>query len=131
MMSVRDGDPIYFYELHEGDDELYTDVLLVHDAEYDEDEFLELVLEARARVMERFEQDSLVEAVAADLAEHHGFLVVDDNQLRAAVNVSATEDETRIAETGAGPGVAEAEEAEGDFRSLLVDLDREDARWRN
>jgi hypothetical protein len=130
-MSVRDGDQIYFYELHEGDDELFTDVLLVHDAEYDEAEFLELVVEARARVLEHFEQDTLVEAVAADLARNHGFLVVDDRQLRVAVNVSAQEGETRLAEVETAGGVGEADEGEDEFRSLLVDLDREDARWRN
>jgi hypothetical protein len=130
-MSVRDGDQIYFYELHEGDDELFTDVLLVHDAEYDEAEFLELVVEARAQVLEHFEQDTLVEAVAADLARNHGFLVVDDRQLRVAVNVSAQEGETRLAEVDTTGGVGEADEGEDEFRSLLVDLDREDARWRN
>jgi hypothetical protein len=129
-MSVRDGDPMFFYELHEGDDELYTDVLLVHDNEYDEAEFLELVVEARGRVLEHFEQDSLVEGVAADLARHHGFLVVDDSQLRVAVNVSANEGETKLAEvTESGP--SRDEEGDDEFRSLLVDLDREDARWRN
>jgi hypothetical protein len=129
-MSVRDGDQIYFYELHEGDDELLTDVLLVHDAEYDEAEFLELVVEARARVLEHFEQDTLVEAVAADLARNHGFLVLDDRQLRVAVNVSAQEGETRLAEVETAGGAGE-EDDESEFRSLLVDLDREDARWRN
>jgi hypothetical protein len=130
-MSVRDGDQIYFYELHEGDDELYTDVLLVHDAEYDEAEFLELVVEARERVLEHFEQDTLVEAVAADLARNHGFLVVDDRQLRVAVNVSAQEGETRLAEVEAAGGAGDEDQGESEFRSLLVDLDKEDARWRN
>jgi hypothetical protein len=131
-MSVRDGDQIYFYELHEGDDELFTDVLLVHDAEYDEAEFLELVVEARARVLEHFDQDTLVEAVAADLARNHGFLVVDDRQLRVAVNVSAQEGETRLADVEAtGRGASDEDEGDSEFRSLLVELDQEDARWRN
>jgi hypothetical protein len=130
-MSVRDGDQFYFYELHEGDDELFTDVLLVHDAEFDEAEFLELVVEARARVLEHFEQDTLVEAVAADLARNHGFLVIDDRQLRVAVNVSAQEGETRVADVEVAGGAGDDDEGDNEFRSLLVDLDREDARWRN
>ena len=81
--------PLFFYELHESDSDLFADVLLAHETEYDEAEFLELVLESRARVIEGFREDSLIEAIAADLAERAGFLVIDDSQLRVAVNVSA------------------------------------------
>ena len=55
---------MYFYELHEGDDEVFSDVLLAHDSEYDENEFLELVLEARAAVLDKYEEDTLSEAIA-------------------------------------------------------------------
>jgi hypothetical protein len=51
-MSLRDGEPVWFYELHEGDDDVFSDVLLYHDTEYDEQELLELVLEARTAVLE-------------------------------------------------------------------------------
>ncbi len=61
-MALRDGDPIWFYELHEADDDLYADVLLAHDVEYDERELLDLVLEARAAVLESYTEDSLSEA---------------------------------------------------------------------
>lgn len=124
---MRDEEPIYFYELHENDDELYSDVLLANVAEYDEDEFLTLVLEARERVTGTFDEDTLSEAIARELGRRHGFIVIDDNQLRAAISVSANEGETRVAtveERGAAGG-----EAEDEFRSLLVDVDREDRRW--
>ncbi len=58
-MALRDGDPIYFYELHEGDEDVFFDILLAHDAEYDEQEFLELVLEARTAVIETYQEDTL------------------------------------------------------------------------
>jgi cytosine/adenosine deaminase-related metal-dependent hydrolase len=48
-MTLRDNLPLYFYELHEGDEDVFTDVLLAHDLEYDDAEFLELVLESRTR----------------------------------------------------------------------------------
>ena len=122
-MALRDGDaPLFFYELHEGDTDLYSDILLAHETEYDEAEFLELVLEARARVLDSFTEESLVEAVAADLATRAGFLVIDDSQLRVAVNVSAQEDATFVSDLQVPSGAA----ASGaDYRTLLVDVDPE------
>lgn len=121
---------VYFYEIHESDDELFADALLAHDSEYDEDEFLEMVVEARREVIDSFTEDSLVEAIAKQLARTHGFIHIDDSQLRAAVRVSADEDETQITpveEIGASVGEPEEE----DFRTLLVDVDPEDQPWRN
>jgi hypothetical protein len=125
-MALRDGDPVWFYELHEGDDDLFADVLLAHDVEYDEQELLDLVLEARAAVVETFTEDTLSEAIANELSRRHGFLVVDDSQLRAAVTVSPREGETAIAPVDEVPGGAPVGDG---FRSLLVDIDKEDRRW--
>ena len=124
---------MYFYELHESEGDLFTDVLLVHDAEYDEESFLEIVLEARTAVTESFEENTLVEAVANELERRHGFTFVHDARLTASVDVSRDEGETALAELtddeaddddedlededdGTGPAVG--------FRSLVVDLDR-------
>ena len=125
---MRDDGSLYFYELHEGDDELFTDVLLSHDAEFDEEEFLGMVLEARGAVLDRFEEDTLSEAIAAELARHHGFLVVDDRQLRVAVSVSAEEGETAVVAVEEMRAQRPPDDDEG-FRSLLVDLEPEDRRW--
>jgi len=121
---------VYFYEIHESDDELFTDALLAHDSEYDEQELLEMVLEARRSVLDSFTEDSLVEAVAKQLARTHGFIHVDDSQLRAAVRVSAHDDETQITPVDELAGAASSSEDEG-FRTLLVDVDPEDAAWRD
>ena len=121
---------MYFYELHESDDELFTEALLAHDSEYDENEFLELVQEARRDVLDNFEEDSLIEAVANHLQRTHGFVHIDDKQLRAAVRVSANDGETEltaISELGA----TQTEDAEDEFRTLLVDVEPDDAAWRN
>ena len=94
--------------------------------EYDEQELLDLVLEARAAVLETYTEDTLSEAIANELARRHGFLVVDDSQLRAAVTVSAREGETAIAPVDEVPGAGTGGE---EYRSLLVDIDKEDRRW--
>ena len=127
-MSLRDGDaPLFFYELHESDTDLFADVLIVHETEYDETEFLELVLEARGRVLESYTQESLIEAIAADLAERAGFLVIDDSQLRVAVNVSSEDEGTFVADvdqTGTARG-----DGDDEFRTMLVDVEPDDAVW--
>jgi hypothetical protein len=127
-VALRDGDvPLFFYELHESDTDLFADVLLAHETEYDEAEFLELVLESRARVIEGFREDTLIEAVAADLAERSGFLVIDDSQLRVAVNVSSADDGTFVADVDVTKRGGSA--AGEDFRTLLVDVEPDDAVW--
>ena len=128
-MTARDGDapPYYFYELHESDTDLFADVLLAHVTEYDEAEFLDLVLEAREKVMDRYETDSLIEAVAAELSTRAGFLIVDDSQLRVAVNVSAEEDATFVADVDETARVGGG--GRNDFRTMLVDVEPDDAAW--
>jgi hypothetical protein len=132
------GDTVYFYELHEGETDLFTDLVLVHDVEFDDDEFLELVLEARAAVLESFREDTLVEAVANELERRHGFTFVDEARLRVSVNVSGHEGETALAgveadRRGAPSGAEEDDEDEEEaldrgFRTMVVDLDRSDER---
>jgi hypothetical protein len=126
-VALRDGDvPLYFYELHESDSDLFADVLLAHEVEYDEAEFLELVLEARQRVIDGFREDSLIEAIAADLSERAGFLVIDDSQLRVAVNVSVMDDGTFVSEI---EETRRSERDAPDYRTLLVDVEPDDAVW--
>ena len=127
-MSLRDNLPLYLYELHEGDEDVFTDVLLAHEVEYDDEEFLELVLEARGRLLDQFEEDSLTEAIARDLEARHGFVVLDDRVLRVAVAVSNEEGETRVVSVEDQRGVLE-DASEERFRSLVLDVEKEDRRW--
>ncbi|MGH2408157.1 MAG: hypothetical protein ACRDF7_08790 [Candidatus Limnocylindrales bacterium] len=121
---------MYFYELHEGETDLFTDVLLVHDVEFDDERFLELVIEARAAVLESFREDTLVEAVANELERRHGFTFVSDDRLSVSVNVSSHEGETAVTGLDSERRQAEDDDDElaldSDFRSLVVDLDRND-----
>lgn len=127
-VTMRDGDasPHFFYELHESDTDIFADVLLTHETEFDEAEFLEMVLEARKRVIDDHDQESLIEAVAVDLSERSGFLVIDDSQLRVAVNVSSEEDGTFVADVDV---VSQISGRGGDLRTLLVDVEPDDADW--
>jgi len=121
---------VYFYEIHESDDELFADALLAHDSEYDEQEFYEMVLEARRAVLDSFTEDSLIEAVANHLQRTHGFIHIDDRQLRAAVRVSADEEDTQITPVDE-LAAASSRPEDDDFRTLLVDIEPEDAPWRD
>jgi hypothetical protein len=120
---------VYFYELSESDDEILANLFLGHDSEYDEQEFLEIVLEARDAVLKTFEEDSLIEAVAAELEKRHGFVNVDAN-LRAAVRVSTEDDETTITAVDERAVAEEIGEAE-DFRTMLIETETEDRPYRD
>jgi hypothetical protein len=120
---------MYFYELSESDDEIFANVLLAHDSEYDEQEFLELVLEAREAVIKDFEEESLIEAIATVLERQHGFTHIDAN-VRAAVRVSAEEGETVITAVDERVAAAATGEEE-DFRTMLIETETEDRPYRN
>lgn len=85
---------MYFYEIHEGDDELGTAVLLAHEHAFTPAEFFDLVKKARALLMNAFEEDTLSEAIANELERSGGFLHVTDDRLLASVNVDESEEGT-------------------------------------
>jgi hypothetical protein len=103
---------LYFYELHEGDDDLLSDAVLVSETERSAAEFAELVQVTRRAVLETFEEDTLVEAIARELERSHGFTYVGDEKLTASMSVGVEDDDTFLVE-GAD-----------DFRSMVVELDR-------
>ncbi|HEX8938882.1 MAG TPA: hypothetical protein VF763_01865 [Candidatus Limnocylindrales bacterium] len=106
---------MYFYELHEGDDDLFADVLLVRDEEMAPEDFFELVQSVRRRVQDTFEEDTLIEAIAEELQREHGFTFVSDDRLTAAVNVSSEEEDNFLADL--------TDEDEPDYQGVFVDFD--------
>ncbi len=90
---------MYYYELHEGDDELYSDVLLTCEEEIAPEDFFDLVQAIRGQVMAEFEEDTLIEAIAVELERNHGFAYISDERLTAAVNVSTDDDENYLIAT--------------------------------
>jgi hypothetical protein len=114
---------VFFYELHEGDEDIFSDVLLVRDDEMDPDEFFELVQSIRRRVQDTYEDDTLIEAIAVELEREHGFVFVSDDRLSAAVNVSTEESENFLAEIDTGEDGELDDEREADFRSIVAEFE--------
>ena len=125
---------MYFYELHEGDDDLFADMLLARETEMEPDVFFDIVQTIRRRVQDSFEHDTLVEAIAEELERDFDFIAITDDRLHAAVNVSKREKDNFIAELDADDDGEEDDDDDdeeddddgptaADLRSLYVDLD--------
>jgi hypothetical protein len=112
---------MHFYELHEGDDDVFADILLAREEEMDPEEFFEIVQSIRRRVVDSFEQDTLVEAIAAELELHYEFIAITDDRLTAAVNVSRDDEENFLADL-------DAPEEGTDYAEILADLQVGDPR---
>lgn len=85
---------MFFYEIHEGDEEVGAAVLVGHEDRFEPEDFFQLVKRARLLVMDAYEEDTLSEAIANELQRAHGFLHVTDQLLIASVNVGETDEDT-------------------------------------
>ena len=112
---------MFFYELHEGDDDVFSDLLLVSDEQIEAEDFFELVQAIREKVQPRFEEDTLIEAIANELEREHGFTFVSDARLTASVHVSPIDEENRL--ISVDDEIVESAE----FRTLFADLDADDS----
>ncbi len=124
---------MFFYELHEGDDQVYSDVLVVSESEWEPQEFFDLVQRVRHDVQDAFEEDTLIEAIALVLERDYGFIFVSDDRLTAAVNVSTQEADNFVADLGLDDDEDDDEardddEPLGDYRTLLADFDPDRGR---
>lgn len=123
---------MYFYELHEGDNDVFSDLLLAHEDELEPEEFLGIVRTIRERVIGSYHHDTLIEAIAEELEGEYGFVHISDARLTASVNVSADADETFLADIDGRRAGADDEDDEDDpddgdarpdYRAILVDFD--------
>jgi hypothetical protein len=112
---------MHFYELHEGDGDVFADLLLAREEEMEPEEFFDVVQSIRRRVQGSFEQETLVEAIAEELERDYAFIAITDDRLTAAINVSRDEDENFIADL-------EAPDEGPDYASILADLQPGDSR---
>jgi len=103
---------LFFYELHEGATDLMTDALLVSDRDHTPAQFASMVQAARTAVIETFEDDTLVEAIARELERSHGFTYIGDEKLRASMSVGMEEEDTYLVERSE------------EFRSIVAELER-------
>ena len=102
---------LFFYELHEGATDLLTDAVLVSDQQYTPEAFAALVLAAREAVVETFEEDTLVEAIARQLERANGFTYAGDEKLTASMSVGMDVADTYLVETS------------DEFRSVIAEVD--------
>ena len=103
---------LHFYELHEGATDLLTNALLVSERVYSGAEFDTLVRAARAAVIDTFEEDTLVEAVARELERTHEFTYIGDEKLATSMSIGVRDEDTFLVEPSS------------EFRSIVVELDR-------
>jgi hypothetical protein len=129
--GYRDG--MYFYELHEAEGDIFSDLILVHEERFEPDEFLELVKAASRKVRDSYDEDTLIEAVARLLEEEQGFTTVSDDRLTASVLVATNEDDTQLsvleaAEQGPDWGDEDIDENDideddlPDYRAVIAEL---------
>jgi len=137
---------VFFYELREGDNEVFTEVYVVSESEWEPDEFFELVQSIRRRIQDVYAHDTLSEAIAVELEREHGFIYVSDDSIVASVNISLDDSENFLARTsvemadadeddddddeeggddgGLGDDDDDDDDDEGvDYRAVIVELD--------
>ena len=103
---------LFFYELHEGASDLLTDAILVSERDHTPAQFEAMVAAARQAVLETYEEDTLVEAVARELERSHGFTYIGDDRLRASMSVGVEEEDTFLVEQSA------------EYRSIVAEVER-------
>ena len=103
---------LFFYELHEGPTDLMTDALLISDRDHTPAQFAGMVDVARKAVVDTFEEDTLVEAIARELERSHGFTYLSDEKLRASMSVGMEDEDNYLVEQS------------DEFRSIVAELDR-------
>jgi hypothetical protein len=103
---------LFFYELHEGATDLMTDAILVSERDHTPAEFEAMVQAARSAVIDTFEEDTLVEAIARELERSHGFTYASDEKLRSSMSVGMEPEDTYLVEPS------------DEFRSIVAELER-------
>ena len=76
-------------------------------------DFAGLVEQARRAVLETYEDDTLVEAIARELERSHGFTYIGDEKLTASMSVGLESDDTFLVDQS------------DEYRSVIVELERQ------
>jgi hypothetical protein len=116
---------VYFYELHEGDDDVFADLMLAREEEMEPEEFFSTVNSIRERVLDSYEHDTLIEAIAEELERDYDFIFISDDRLTAAVNVSRDPGETFLAdlepETDEGEEDVDAD-TDAEYKTIIAEF---------
>ena len=102
---------LYFYELHEGATDLMTDALLLSERDHTPVQFEAMVQAARAAILDTFEEETLVEAIARELERSHGFTYIGDEKLRGSMSVGMEDEDNYLVEQS------------DEFRSIVVEME--------
>jgi hypothetical protein len=110
---------VFYYELREGDDDVFAELLLAREDEMDAESFFELVQSIRRRIQDSYRHGTLIEAIAEELEQDHEFISISDERLTASVNVSMADEDNFL-------GTLDPEEDEdpegADYRGIFVDF---------
>jgi hypothetical protein len=116
------GVNVYFYELHEGDGDIFADLLLAREEEMEPEEFFETVKSIRERVLESHDHQTLIEAIADELERDYEFIFISDDRLTAAVNVSRDPADTFLTDLEADESEDADDELDADYRAIVADF---------
>ena len=116
---------LHFYELHEGPTDLLTDALLVSERAYSGAEFAALVQVARKAVLDTFEEDTLIEAVAS-WNGRTGSPTSVTRSFAASMSVGVRDEDTFLVEPRANSAALSSSSTDPDWNHRLreQDLDR-------
>ncbi len=112
---------MHFYELHEGDGDVFADLTLAREDEMEPEEFFDIVQSIRRRIQDSYETQTLIEAIANELEADYEFIAITDERLTAAINVSKDDEENFLADL-------DAPDDELDYATILADLQTESRR---
>jgi hypothetical protein len=113
---------VFYYELREGDDDVFAELLLAREDEMNPESFFELVQSIRHRVQDTFTHGTLIEAIAEELEQDHEFIAISDERLTASVNVSTADADNFLGSLEPDED-DESDESEGaDYRGIFVDF---------
>ena len=109
---------MFFYELREGDDDIFSDILLAREEDMEAEDFFELVQSIRQRIQDSYELPTLIEAIAEELEQDYQFIAISDERLSASVNVSKVEDENYLASLD----TEDEDDANVDYLGIFLDM---------
>lgn len=115
---------MHFYELHEGDGDVFFDCLLFREEDMDPEEFFAVVQSIRRQIQDSYDTESMIEAIAEELERGYGFVYVSDDRLTAAVNVSRVDEDNFLADLEGDAVDDDEEDPESvGYRAVLAEFD--------
>lgn len=113
---------MFYYELREGDDDVFAELLLAREDEMDPESFFELVQSIRHRIQDSFRHGTLIEAIADELEQDHEFVAISDERLTASVNVSTADADNFLGSLEPDDDDEDEDPEGADYRGIFVDF---------